>query len=106
MLAKAHESGVAAAAYNGGTASLRQQQAEMAVQWLRQALLENPDDPDTKRNYELALKLLEEQQQQQDQQNQQDQQDQQEQQPTPSPTPSPSQGGPPPTPTPDPANAA
>ncbi len=102
LLAKAHEGGVQGAAYNSGTASLKHQQAEPAVQWLRQALLQDPDDPDVKRNYELALRLLEQQQQQQNQQQQQDQQDEQEQQQTPSP--SPEEGGAPPTPTPDPSN--
>jgi len=113
MLARAHEGGAEDAAYNLGTASLAGQQAELAVQWLRTALLDRPEDPEVKRNYELALRMLEAQQQQQDQQQdeQQDQQDQQEEQepqpqdgsqtPTPTPTSDP-QGGPQPTPTPDP----
>ena len=109
LLARAHETGVAGAAYNGGTASLTQGQAQRAVQLLREALLSDPDDPDVKRNYELALKLLEEQQnEQQDQQQNEDQDEQQQDQqpeeqqgqPTPTPTPSPGQGQAPPTPTP------
>jgi Ca-activated chloride channel family protein len=102
LLARAHEDGVPGAAYNSGTASLKHQQAELAVQWLRRALLRDPNDPDTKRNYELALRLLEQQQQQQNQEQQQDQQDEQEQQPTPSP--SPAEGGAAPTPTPNPSS--
>lgn len=106
LLAQARAGGAPAAAYNGGTASLVQQQAEPAVQWLRQALLDDPNDVDAKHNYELALKLLQEQQQQQqkeqEKQQKQDQsedQEQQEQQPTP--TPSQSPAGAAPTPTPD-----
>ena len=96
---------------------MRLTQAEMAVQHLRQALLEDADNPDVKRNYELALKLLEEQQQQQQQQQDQEQEDQEQEQeeeqepqenegePTPTPTPSPGGGQQPqPTPTPDPNN--
>jgi Ca-activated chloride channel family protein len=105
LLAKAHEGGAASAAYNGGTASLIQQQAEPAVQWLRQALVRDPDDLDTKRNYELALQMLQQQQQQEQQQEQQQDQeqseDQEQPQQEPTPTPSQSPAGAPPTPTPD-----
>jgi Ca-activated chloride channel family protein len=100
LLKTAHEGGSPAAAFNGGTAALGQGQAEQAVQWLRQALLRNPDDPEVKRNYELALKLLEQQQQQQQQQ-QQNQDQQENDQPSPTPTPSQQPQGAPPTPTPD-----
>jgi len=105
LLVKAHETGVDGAAYNGGTASLTQGQAQRAIQLLREALLADPDDPDVKRNYELALKLLEQQQdeqqdEEQDDQQQEQQQDEQQGQPTPTPTPSPGQGGAAPTPTP------
>ncbi len=110
LLARAHETGVAGAAYNGGTASLTQGQAQRAVEMLREALLSDPDDPDVKRNYELALKLLEEQQnEQQDEQQNEDQDEQQQEQqqpeeqegqPTPTPTPSPGEGQAAPTPTP------
>ncbi len=103
VLGAAHERGAAAAAYNGGTASLIGGQPELAVRLLRQALLRNPDDSEAKRNYELALRMLEEQQQQQQPQ----QQEQQQQQPqerdeesTPQPTPTPQPGQPQPTPTP------
>ena len=107
LLAQAHEGGAVAAAYNGGTASLLQQQAEPAVQWLRQALLDDPDDLDAKRNYELALQMLQQQQeqQQQDQQQQQEQEQEQEPQKEPSPTPSQSPAGAPPTPTPEHSDA-
>ncbi len=112
LLERADEGGVSGAAYNSGTAALEQAQAEAAVNWLRRAMLRNPDDVEAKHNYELALRLRDEQQQQQQQQDQQDQQDQEneeesqeprddqdEQQPTP--TPSAGQGAAP-TPTPDP----
>jgi Ca-activated chloride channel family protein len=104
MLEQAHAAGVPFAAYNSGTASLQQQQAETAVRWLREAVLSNPDDLEAKLNYELALKLLEEQQQQeqqQDQDQQQEDQEKQDQQQEPQPTPTPAPGeAPPPTPTP------
>jgi Ca-activated chloride channel family protein len=104
MLEQAHVAGVPNAAYNSGTSSLQHQQAEAAVQWLREAVLADPDDLEAKRNFELALAMLEEQQQEQDQeqeeeqeedQEQEQQQDQeeqeqeqnQEQQPAPTPTP-------------------
>jgi len=105
LLARAHERGAAAAAYNGGTASLIQQQAEPAVQWLRQALISDPDDLDAKRNYELALQMLQQQQQQEQQEDQQEEQQREQPQQQPTPTPSPSPAGAPPTPTPDPSEA-
>jgi len=115
LLSTAGEQGVAGAFFNAGTAALEAGQAEPAVENLRKALLRAGDDPDVKRNFELALKLLEEQQQQQqddqqknDQDQQKDQKDQKDQQqdgngPKPTPTPQP-QGnqGPQPTPTPNP----
>jgi tetratricopeptide (TPR) repeat protein len=106
LLQRAHEAGVDGAAYNGGTASLSIGQAQRAVEMLREALLATPDDPDVKRNYELALRQLEEQQQQQQQQQDQQQQEQEQQQDQPetSPTPSPSPGQQPPAPTPTPQN--
>jgi tetratricopeptide (TPR) repeat protein len=98
ILEQAHAGGVPNAAYNSGTSSLQYQQAEAAVKWLREAILLDPDDLEAKRNYELALALLEEQQQEQeneDQEQEQEQQDEQEQeqenpeqQPAPTPTPS------------------
>jgi Ca-activated chloride channel family protein len=96
LLARAQDGGVEGAAYNGGTAALQIGQAEQAVRWLRQALLAQPDDPDVKRNYELALRLLEQQQEQEQEQEDQDQDQQPHQTPTPSPAPS----GAAPTPTP------
>lgn len=107
-LDRAAADGVVGSAYNAGTAALAQGQAELAVERLRQALLANPGGPEVKRNYELALRLLEQQQQQQQQQ-QQDQEQQpppEENEPQPTPTPDPvgdEQSGPPPTPTPDPS---
>ena len=112
MFEQAHAAGVPDAAYNSGTASLQQQQAEAAVRWLREAVLADPDDLEAKRNYELALAMLEEQEQQQQEQeqeqeqNEEDQQDEEqeqneeeqqdeeqeqnpEQQPAPTPTPTP-----------------
>jgi tetratricopeptide (TPR) repeat protein len=104
MLERAHAGGVPHAAYNSGTASLSHQQAEAAVNWLREAVLSDPDDVEAKLNYELALKLLEEQQQQQEQDQEQQEQEQeqeqeQDQQPQATPTPAPGDA-PPPTPTP------
>lgn len=100
LLDEAHRRGAPDAAFNAGTAALEQQRAEAAVRWLRQALRTAPDDPEAKRNYELALRLLEQRQQQQQQQNQP------QPRPSPQPTPTPSPGaGPPPTPTPDPNRA-
>ncbi len=118
LLEQADQAGVPGAAYNSGTAALEHVQAEAAVNWLRRAMLANPDDVAAKHNYELALRMLEEQQKQQNQQQnqQQDQQDQQEkqdqqdqqdedrqsqQQQQPTPTPSAQQGAAP-TPAPDP----
>jgi len=63
LLEKASRSGVFGAAYNLGTAALEQGRAAPAVRFLRRALLRRPDDPRVKRNYELALKLLEKQRQ-------------------------------------------
>ena len=62
LLERAARHGLPRAAYNLGTAALAARRAEEAVQWLRQALLQLPDDPDVKRNYELALRLQKEQQ--------------------------------------------
>jgi Ca-activated chloride channel family protein len=78
MLERAHAAGVPDAAYNSGTASLQQQQAEAAVQWLRRAVLADPDDLEAKRNYELALAMLEQQQQEQEQDQEEDQDQEQE----------------------------
>ena len=100
ILEQAHAGGVPNAAYNSGTSSLQYQQAEAAVKWLREAVLLDPDDLEAKRNYELALALLEEQQQEQENEDQEQEQEQEqqeeqeqeqenpEQQPAPTPTPS------------------
>ncbi len=114
LLAQAEEGGVAGSSYNAGTAALTGEQAEMAVEFLRRALLADGKNPEVKRNFELALKMQQEQQEQekqdqnQEQENEQEQEEQEQQegdedqqQPTPTPDPSGEQG-PPPTPTPDP----
>ncbi len=93
----------ASAAYNLGTAALMAGQAQPAVQWLRRALLVDPADPHVKRNYELALRLLEQQKKQRNTKNreQKDRSQEQRQQekkerrpqgagPTPTPKPTPS----------------
>jgi len=80
ILEQAHAGGVPHAAYNSGTSSLQYQQAEAAVRWLREAVLLDPDDVEAKRNYELALAMLEEQQQQEQQQENEDQEQEQEEQ--------------------------
>ena len=113
LLQQAEGGGVGGASYNAGTVALTGGQAEPAVQSLRRALMANPQDPDVKRNYELALRLLEQQQQEEQQQDDQQEQDQDEQeqdeqeqenepQPTPTPEPEGGQQQPQPTPTPDP----
>ena len=91
MLAAAKQRGADGAAFNQGTAALGAGDARSAVQWLRQALLDAPDDPAAKRNYELALELLQQQDEQQDQQ--QDREQQEQQQPNPAPTPTPDLSG-------------
>ncbi len=115
LLTQAEDGGVAGSSYNAGTAALTGEQAEMAVEFLRRALLADGENPEVKRNFELALKMQQEQQEQEqeqdnqdenedqkDEQEEQEEQDQQDQQqPTPTPDPSGEQG-PQPTPTPDP----
>lgn len=113
LLAQASEGGARDAAFNLGTASLEQAELEAALEWLRRAVLADPDDLGAKHNYELALKMLE-QQQQQPQQDQQpgDQAQDEQQEPQekdgegapPTPTPSAAPGGEA-TPTPDPNQA-
>ena len=111
LLAAADQNGVPFAAYNSGTAALVQSQPDAALEWLRRAMLSDPDDLAAKHNYELALKLRDQQdqqdEQQQDQQDEQQQDQEQEQEKQEGdrerqPTPTPSQGqGAAPTPTPD-----
>lgn len=116
LLEKAAGGGARDAAFNSGTAALEQSQVESALEWLGRAMIANPDDLGAKHNYELALRMLEEQQKQQqqdqqqdqeqqedqDQENENDQQEKGDQQPTPTPSPSPGQQGAAPTPTPNP----
>lgn len=70
LLEAARRAGMSAATYNLGTTALEKRQAKPAVTYLREALLARPDDPKVKRNYELALKLLEEQRKQKEQKKQ------------------------------------
>jgi len=70
----------ASAAYNAGTAALRAGRADAAVKLLRQALLGDPSSPDVKRNYEIALRMLQQQKQQQQQEKQQNKDSKQEKQ--------------------------
>jgi Ca-activated chloride channel family protein len=71
---------VADAAYNLGNARFRQQAFKEAVEAYQRSLGAAPDDREAKRNLELALRALQEQQQQQQQQEDQ-QQDQQGEEP-------------------------
>lgn len=64
--------------YNAGTAALGAQKADVALRHLKKALLADPGDPDIKRNYELALRLLEQQKKQQQKDQKKDQKDQKE----------------------------
>ncbi len=64
LLAQAADGGARDAAFNSGTAALEQAQAEAALEWLKRAMIANPEDVEAKHNYELALKLLEQQQNQ------------------------------------------
>jgi Ca-activated chloride channel family protein len=66
------------AAYNLGNARYRQQEFQDAVEAYERALREAPEDRDAKRNLELALRALEQQQQQQQQQDDQQSDPQQE----------------------------
>lgn len=73
------------ALYNLGNARLEAQDARGAIDAYKSALRAQPDQPNAKRNLELALRLLEEQQKQQQQQQQKDQQQNKDQQQKPSP---------------------
>ena len=72
------------AAYNLGNALYEEGRYDEAVRAYTRSLMDSPDDMDAKRNLELALRALEEQQQQKDQQPQPDgeqgEQDEQQQQ--------------------------
>ncbi|MEX2601165.1 MAG: tetratricopeptide repeat protein [Balneolaceae bacterium] len=61
----------AMADYNSGNLYSESEEFEAAVRHYRNALINNPDDPDAIHNYELAMRQL--QQQQQEEQQQQDQ---------------------------------
>lgn len=76
------------ASYNQGTMLTEQNKYDEAVEYFREALKKNPNDPDARHNYELALQKQQQQEQQQQQQqdqesgqnDQQQNQDQQQQQ--------------------------
>ena len=59
--------------YNIGDAYFQQQDYQKAIEFYRDSLIENPDDADTKYNYELTRQYLQQQQEQQQQQQDQDQ---------------------------------
>ena len=65
--------------YNLGNSLYSQQKMEESIAYFRKALELNPDDDDTKFNYELA-KYIVQQQQEQNQENQDDQQEQKDEQ--------------------------
>lgn len=74
--------------YNLGNSYYRLGQFPQALENYKKSLLQNPDDSDSKKNFELTLKKIQEQKQKQEQnqdqkqqpQNQKDQQNEQEQQ--------------------------
>lgn len=69
------------ASYNQGTMLTEENKYEEAAELFREALKKNPNDPDARHNYELALQKQQQQEQQQQQQNQDsDQNDQQQNQ--------------------------
>lgn len=67
------------AIYNKGNVAAEQQKWDQALQEYRNALKMNPNDPDAKHNYEMAVKKKQEQQQQQQQQQNQNQDQKQDQ---------------------------
>jgi len=71
---------ISMADYNLGNLLSDAQELEMASEYYREALRNNPEDPDAKHNYELALRQHQEQQQQQQEQQQEQDQDQDEDQ--------------------------
>lgn len=75
------------ASYNQGTMLTEQDKYDEAAEFFKEALKKNPNDPDARHNYELALQRQQQQEQQQQQQDQdsgqddqQENQDQQQQQ--------------------------
>jgi Ca-activated chloride channel homolog len=56
--------------YNIGNLYSEEQQLDMAADFYRQSLMNNPDDDDARHNYELTVRQQQEQQQQQQEQDQ------------------------------------
>jgi Ca-activated chloride channel family protein len=67
-----------AARFNEGTASLQAEDFENAVRSLREAVIANPDDEGGRRNLELALARMQQEQQEQQEQEQEGEEDQEE----------------------------
>ena len=67
------------ASYNQGTMLTEQNKYDEAVEYFREALKKNPNDPDARHNYELALQKQQQQEQQQQQQDQESGQNDQQQ---------------------------
>lgn len=65
--------------YNMGRMMIDNEQYDEATSYFREALKNNPSDPDARHNYELALKQLQEQEQQQQQEQQAGDSDEQDQ---------------------------
>lgn len=68
------------ASYNKGTMLTEEEKYEEAVEYFRDALRKNPNDPDARHNYELALQKQQQQEQEQQQNQDSGQNDQQENQ--------------------------
>lgn len=68
------------ASYNQGTMLTEENKYDEAAEFFREALKKNPDDPDARHNYELALQKQQQQEQQQQQNQDSDQNDQQQNQ--------------------------
>lgn len=60
------------ASYNQGTMLTEENKYKEAAEFFREALKKNPNDPDARHNYELALQKQQQQQEQQQQQQNQD----------------------------------
>jgi len=61
--------------HNLGNVKFQQQDYKNAIKYFRNSLIENPENNDTRHNYELTARMLERQQNQQQQQQQENQQD-------------------------------
>ncbi|WP_147303622.1 tetratricopeptide repeat protein [Rhodohalobacter sp. SW132] len=70
----------AMADYNAGTLLSESEMYDEALDFFRNALRKNPNDPDTKHNYEMSVRKQQEQQEQDQQQDQDDQSDDDEEQ--------------------------